>query len=34
MEAILSVAFGVWSCITAFAYRGFTAEKKESEKDR
>ena len=34
MEIVLSVAFGLWICITACAYRAFTAEKKEREKDR
>lgn len=34
MEIILSVAFGLWICITAFVYRGFTADKKERDKDR
>ena len=34
MEIILSVAFGLWICITAFAYRAFTGDRKEWEKDR
>lgn len=34
MEIILSVAFGLWICITAFAYRAFTADKRKRDKDR
>lgn len=34
MEIILSVAFGLWICITAFVYRAITADKREREKDR
>lgn len=34
MEIILSVAFGLWICITAFAYRAFTAARQEGEEDR
>lgn len=34
MEIILALAFGLWICVTAFAYRAFTSKKKRSEKQK
>lgn len=34
MEIVISVAFGLWICITAFVYRAFTTETRERDKDR
>jgi len=34
MEIVLSVAFGLWICVTALAYRAFTSDKQGSEKKK
>lgn len=34
MEIILSVAFGLWISITAFAYRALTSDKQGRKRDK
>lgn len=34
MEIILSVAFGLWICVTAFVYRAFTGDKRGRDEDK
>lgn len=34
MEILLSLAFGLWICLTAFAYRGFTSDRRGDDERR